>query len=663
MMTEIMTSRTHRGRQIASIVCVLLGLSMVSSNQTCVQAIVAEQQQTIEGRLVAPAAEPTPALAKPRTSPQPTPAKREGSPSKVGSQAASLSRLTSDIRYLASAELAGRQPGTPEMQLAEDFIIQQYRDAKVLGGSKNGTYRQLVPVDGTRTIDPSETRMAFHGPDDLQLTPVLNEAFTVLVGRKPNSIKADLVFVGYGIAADEHNYNEYRDIDVKGKVVVMIRREPQQKMSNSVFDGEETSGHSFIVSKVRAARKAGATGIILINDAETAPTVDDDKLVQSNQFGTISFPFYQIKRSVFNEILAVSPLHAPTGSKLGSLEKIEAWIDARLEPISQPMKGWSVEARASFPKTDIVTSNLVAVVPGSGDLADETVIVGAHYDHLGLGAYGSRTPWRKEIHYGADDNATGTAAVLELARRFGSRKAGAAPRRRLVLICFTAEEMGLLGALHYVAKPLFKLDDTVAMVNFDMIGLLRQDELTIYNWNTSPAFASILDTANNSLGLSLKLPAAGFAGSDHLPFNQSKIPNMFIHTGISDTYHTPDDTFETINCEGVLKVVDFSDSVLEQLLTSPRPAYGTPKRFRLGLQLDREGNENGVPITKVVKGSIAESAGIEVGDVVVSVDGDAISKRRELIRRVRRDFGKTINLKILRAENEIDFQIELKNPE
>lgn len=658
MMTDILASRTDRGRQIFTTAGLFLGLLMICSSQTYAQTVMAEPKVTVEGQLVAPAANPSPTAAEPQTSLAPTPAKRSG----ARGAAASLSRLTSDIRYLASDELAGRQPGTPGMQLAEDFIIQQYRSANVDGGAADGSYLQPVPVEGTRTVDAAETQMALAGPDDQNISAVLKETFTALIGRKPNSIKADLVFVGYGIAADEHNYNEYRDIDVARKVVVMIRREPQQNMSDSVFDGEETSDHSFIVAKVRAARKAGAIGIILVNDAETAPNAEDDKLVQPSQFGTISFPFYQIKRSIFNEMLAESPLHAPIGKKLGSLETVEEWIDSRLEPISQPIKGWSMQAKASFPKKDIVTSNLVAVIPGQGNLAEETVIVGAHYDHLGRGAYGSRTPWRKEIHNGADDNATGTAAVLELARRFGSREADDVPRRRLVLICFTAEEMGLLGALHYVAEPLFDLDDTVAMVNFDMIGLLRQDELTIYNWNTSPAFSSTLEVANNSLGLNLKLPGAGFAGSDHLPFNQSQIPNMFIHTGISDTYHTPDDTFETINCDGVLKVVNFSESVLQQLLTSARPKYGIPKRFQLGLQLDREGNKEGVPITKVVEGSIAESAGLLIGDVVVSVDGDVISKRRELVRRVRRDVGKTINLKILRKENEIDFNIELKDP-
>lgn len=587
------------------------------------------------------------------------PSKTPAGPAK--SSAASLARLTNDTRYLASDELAGRQPGTPEMQLAVDFIVKQYQEAGVKGAAEDGSYFQAVPVEGNQKIEAAKTRMAFAGPDGQTLKLILGETFTSLIARKSNSIQGDLMFVGYGIAAKEHNYNEYLDVDVKDKVVVMIRREPQQNSADSVFDGQDTSEHSFIVSKIRAARAAKAAGIILVNDSGTAFDDEADQLVQSGQFGAVSFPFYQMKRATLNEMLVASPMHTPTGKKLATLEQAEEWIDSKLEPISQPIKGWSVDAGVEFSKPNIDTSNLIAVIPGQGKLAEETVIVGAHYDHIGRGAYGSRTPGRKEIHNGADDNATGTAAVIELARRFSKRAADETPRRRLVLICFTAEEMGLLGARHYVSEPLFDLDSTVAMVNFDMIGSLRNDELTIYNWNTSPQFSAMLNTANEPLGLELKLPPAAFAGSDHLPFNQFRIPNMFIHTGLTDTYHTPDDTFETMNCEGILKTVDFSQGVLEQLLTSPRPKYGTPRRFTLGIQLDREGGKDGVQITKVVKDSVAEAAGIEAGDWVMSIDDDPISRRRDLVRRIRRDAGKTVNLKVRRGEEEIDFTIELKN--
>jgi hypothetical protein len=654
MLTIFMAGYDRRERLLRRLLsaCLVFSLLGVTPAFVGAQAVVDSPTETVEGQVVAPGvANRTLTEAQPTAQPL----------SESGGKTTALTRITRDIRYLASDELAGRQPGTPEMQLAEDFIVQQYQEAGVAGAASDGSYLQRVPVDGTRTVDKNTTQLTFTGPDGQKMTPVLNESFACLVGRKPSSINGGLVFVGYGIAANEHNYNEFRDVDVEGKIVVVIRREPQQSSPESVFDGEQTSDHSFIMSKIRAARKAGAIGIVMVNDAETVSNDDNDRLVQSNQFGTVSFPFYQIKRSALNEMLVSSPLHGPTGKTLRSLEQVEAWIDSRLEPISQPIKGWAASAEASFPKTDVVTSNLVAVVPGQGNLAEETVIVGAHYDHIGRGAYGSRTPWRKEIHNGADDNATGTAAVLELARRFASKNPNDAPRRRLVLICFTAEEMGLLGALHYVAEPLFEIKDTVAMVNFDMIGLLREKELTIYNWNTSRAFASMFAQANESSELTLKFPAAAFAGSDHLPFNQSKIPNMFIHTGISDTYHTPDDTFETINCEGVVTVVDFSERVLEQLLTSEKPVYGKPKRFQLGLQLDREGDESGLKITKVIKDSIAERAGIRKGDIVLSVDGDTISKRRELVRRIRRDVGKMINLKIRRGAEEIDFQIELKS--
>ena len=143
--------------------------------------------------------------------------------------------------------------------------------------------------------------------------------------------------------------------------------------------------------------------------------------------------------------------------------------------------------------------------------------------------------------------------VVELARMFAKR--GKAPGRRLVFICFSAEEMGLLGAKHYVKEPLFPLEDTVAMVNFDMIGWLRDDKLTVFNWNSCAEFAPILENANQAMKLDLVKPVSGFAGSDHLPFLQYKMPVMFMHTGLTSTYHTPEDDFETLDCDGALKVI------------------------------------------------------------------------------------------------------------
>ena len=174
------------------------------------------------------------------------------------------------------------------------------------------------------------------------------------------------------------------------------------------------------------------------------------------------------------------------------------------------MDGWSADFKSAFSIKKTKTNNIIGIIEGEGPNANETIVIGAHYDHLGMGEYGSRAPGRREIHNGADDNATGTAAVIELARRFNKRDKK--PGRRLVFVCFTAEEMGLLGAIHYCENPLFPLETTAAMINFDMIGWLRDNKLTLYNWNSSAQLDPVFDSANADFGFDLNKPPRAFCG-------------------------------------------------------------------------------------------------------------------------------------------------------
>ena len=198
------------------------------------------------------------------------------------------------------------------------------------------------------------------------------------------------------------------------------------------------------------------------------------------------------------------------------------------------------------------------------------------------------------------------------------------------------------------------------MINFDMIGWLRDDKLTLYGWNSSPDLGQIFDTANEEIGLDLNKPSSGFGGSDHLPFNEQKVPNTFIHTGINAVYHTPEDDFEAINCEGALRVIDYSEKVIEGLASmESMPKFGTPKAFRLGVMLDDENDV--VTIAGVTSNSVAERAGLQVGDVILEVDGDKVTRRREMTRIIRRDKGKTIQMKLKRDDAEILLNVELND--
>lgn len=569
-----------------------------------------------------------------------------------------LKQVTNDIKYLSSDDMGGRQPGTPGIDKALNFIVDEYEKIGLVK-PYNGTYLQDMEVGNEYIVNEDVAKLVLKGPQDkgIKLTP--DEDYRQLVAADAYELSGDLVFVGYGIKGLDENYDELSPVDLEGKIAVVLRKEPQQNDENSVFDGKETSSHSYIRTKVRKLRAAKAAAILLVNDA--SEEAQDDPLVESGAFGTTTnrIPCLQVKRKVIDQILAETPLITGDGSKLSTLAQAEKAIDDTLEPLSQTIVGWSANTKGSFTKKGVKTSNIVGVIEGEGPHADETIIIGGHYDHLGLGAYGSRAPGRKEIHNGADDNATGTAAVMELARRFAKRDTK--PARRLVFICFSAEEMGLLGAQHYVEDPLYPLDKTVAMVNFDMIGWYREsgNGLTVYNWNSCPDFGPILDVANKNIHLKLNKPGRGFAGSDHLPFFQKQIPVMFMHTGLTDTYHTPEDDFETIDCAGALKVIDYTEHVIDGIANLDNaPVFGSPKPMTLGATLNDD--DDVVKIEAVEDGSIAQRSGLHVGDIIVAIGDEAITSRRQVNISVRRDEGKTVKFKVKRDNAEIVLNVTLK---
>ncbi len=570
-----------------------------------------------------------------------------------------LERVTTDIRILASEEFGGRQPGKPGIQLAEDYLVKHYTEIG-LKPLANGTYLQEFEVGRQLKLDPESARLVLHGPADTKLEFELGKDWAALNSRSNPEIKgADLVFVGFGLAASELNFDEYANVDVKDKVVVLIRTEPQGKSEQSVFHRDTPTRHASIRTKVTAARRAGAVAVILVNDTQTAPDEAHDDLVSSDLLGSMVIPFAQIKRSKFEALLETTAILGGGGEAFHTLTHIEDHIDDQLEPISQPVVGWTVDYEAKFISSGIKTNNVIGVLEGEGPLANETIVIGAHYDHLGDGAYGSRAPGRREIHYGADDNATGTAAVVELARRFAKRDKK--PERRMVFICFSAEEMGLLGAVHYVANPEFPLEDTAMMINFDMIGWLREKNVHVLSWNSSAQFEPVLDRCGEELGLEVVKPRSSIGGSDHMPFNSRQIPNLFFHTGLHEVYHTPEDNFESINCEGAVHVIDFSEKVIEQMMAiEKRPVFGPPRPFQLGITLAENPDE--ARIETVTSDSVAEKAGLLVDDLILKINDEEVTSGRVLRRILRSEEGKTVQFRIKRGDKERVLDISLVNP-
>lgn len=573
-----------------------------------------------------------------------------------------VERVGGDIEYLASDELGGRGVGTPGIETAANFIRDEFQRVGLAPGMPDGTYFQPFEVVGMGSIVADKTSVVLTSPDGTETKLELGTDYQPQMIGGFGPIDAELVFVGYGITANEHEYDDYSGLDVEGKIVVFIRREPQQASADSKFDGTETSQYALIRTKLANAQIQGAAGIVLVNDGTSVEQAGADHLSTPDLFGTSadSLPFVHMTRAAFEKVLAASPIKKEDGTEFATLKSIEESIDANFKPVSAAL-GWKMHYETAV---EIVsTSNVIGVIEGEGPHADETIVVGAHYDHLGMGGYGSRTPERSEVHNGADDNATGTAAILELARRFAASETK--PARRIVFIAFSAEERGLIGSAHYVENPTVPLEKIVAMVNFDMIGWLREDALTIYGAASSPSFTPVIEAAGVDTGLDLKPIDAGFAGSDHLPFVSKQIPAMFLHTGLTSTYHTPDDDFESINVEGAVRVIDYSEKLVKGLcdleetptFQAARPREPRRRLAYLGARIDFSEDAGGLLVSEVTEDSPAAKAGLQTGDIVLSIGDAELKTREDLIAALRAGrAGETVSAKIKRDGQEMTLE-------
>jgi hypothetical protein len=387
-----------------------------------------------------------------------------------------------------------------------------------------------------------------------------------------------------------------------------------------------------LAAKLVNAQEHGAVGALFISDGVTAKDADDLLYfsMTSPDSSPAKLPAFHLRRSVVADLLQESAA--------GDLKDREAAIDADLEPHSSPVPGWSVSLDIQVEK-GIAAQNVVGVFEGTGPLANETVIVGAHYDHLGYGGSGSISGLRKPaIHHGADDNASGTATVIELARRFGkmSNREG----RRLVFITFSGEERGLLGSEYYCKSPLFPLNETVAMVNLDMVGRLRPDpdtkkgRLLVYGAGSAKVLEQLVDRLVQSYAFKfVRKHDRTFSASDHYSFYAKQVPVLFFFTDDHADYHRPSDTADKINYQGMHAIADMIQEILTELRTIPeRPKFvklsgltgGYGGGPRLLIRPSYGDDQEGVLVDGVTDGGPAARAGLKEGDRILEIGGKAV---------------------------------------
>ena len=584
----------------------------------------------------------------------------------------SLSRVKGDIEFLSSDALEGRGVETKGIEIAAQHIIGEYEKYGLKPGMPDGSWRQAFDITLGDVVIADTTKVELVAPDGKVTSLALNDQFHPVRRGANGAVTAGLVFIGYGITAADLEFNEYAGLNLEGKVVVLIRREPQH-FEGGAFGGLETSSNAYIDRKLELLKASKAAAVLMVNDYASAASPEADELIASGGFGEsgTNIPFAHVKQAAINAVLRQAPLKTADGASLGTLAEVAAYIDKHLKPVSQELTGWSANVATFFESDSVSTDNIIGVVEGEGPLADETVIIGGHYDHLGFGPFGSRTLNRTgEVHNGADDNASGTAAVLELARRAAS---GPKPKRRLVFICFSGEERGLLGSAHYVNNPVFPMENTVAMLNFDMIGNLKDNRVEVGGQGCAPEFPAIVKAADEATPIEITAVDNPSGGSDHLPFLQKGIPVMFCFTGMTAIYHTPDDDANTLNMEGALSVIDYSEQLLKGMADlEKRPTFvATGSRARrpsrtpdLGLQPDLAASgANGIVVRGARAGSPAEAAGIQTGDLVIKVGDETVEGAQTLFKAVGASKpGDKLKLTIKRGEETIEVEPTLGEP-
>lgn len=567
---------------------------------------------------------------------------------------AALRRLEKDIFYLAGDECEGRGTETKGILKAGQYVADAFKAAGLKPAGTDG-YFQPFAINGPAKLGSPNT-LRFAGPDGVKIDLKYGAEFTPTGLSAAGKVAGGVVFVGYGVRAPKLNYDDYAGVDVAGKVVVVLRRTPKADDKDNVFEKDVAAQHAALVTKIAAATAAKATAIVFVNDATYAKT--GDPLMDfryAGQAGTL--PAVHVKREVVDRLLA------GRGKKLAD---IEAAIEKGLKPRSIDLDGWAAAGEVTVTRGKLPARNVVAVAEGAGPLAGETVVVGAHYDHLGYGETGSLggKDGKGKLHYGADDNGSGTTGLMELARRIGGR----ADRqgRRIVFVAFAGEERGLFGSIHYCKEPPFPLASTVFMLNMDMIGrvvavedkpagkvdkreekgpVVKKDRIVIYGTGTAEGLDEVVDATNEKFGFKvLKIPG-GTGPSDHDSFYRKKIPVLFFFTGTHKDYHRPSDTPDKVNLAGLNKVVGFAEVCINHYAAAPaRPKYlatkggwedpteerpnrtGRPAAMpRLGFMPGDYSGTDGVLVGGVSPGGAAEKGGVKEDDIIVSVAGKPVT--------------------------------------
>lgn len=557
--------------------------------------------------------------------------------------------------------MKGRAAGTPELEQAAKYITEQFRDLGLQPAGSDGSFLQPFVV----------TTGASMGHHNQLTVRQLQSVQTLQSGKEyipisfssSGAVTGSVVFAGYGVSAPEFEYDDYFHLDVRDKIVVALRYEPKRFSEKRGASPGSYTHHSHFISKAINARDRGAKALLLVNGK--LRNRDKDPLVK---FGSTAGPENAgiLVSHVRNEI--VESWFAWAGK---SLAQLQDGIDESYRPNSFLFsKDLIISLEVDIKRKQAEINNVVGYLPGS---SDEYVVLGAHYDHLGLGNQNSLSPSRiGDVHPGADDNASGTAGLIELARLFANQRKSL--RRGMLFLAFAGEEIGLLGSSHWVNQPTLPLGKAVAMINMDMIGRIRNSKIYIGGIGTGSTFGSLLDETSANHQFKIDRAQTGYSSSDHTSFIGKRIPVLFFFSGLHSDYHRPTDTWEKIVGGSAVDLLDMIAEVVTKIREASKPPEfiqidslrvenGRPGGYGpyFGSVPDFGEIENGVMFADIRPGSPADKAGLQPGDILIQFRDKVINNLYDFTYALRSSkAGEAVEVKILRGEQKISVQVALE---
>jgi hypothetical protein len=560
--------------------------------------------------------------------------------------------LFQHISYLASDSLKGRLPGTEEDKLAALYIASEFKKAGLSFHTDDGLQSFEVITD-LKKGEANSLRFEskeYNSGEDFAPFPFTANA----------TLDAEVVFAGYGFDLNEEEitWNDYTGVDVTGKWVMVLRGNPEIDSTVSVFHA-----HSGARNKAMLAADQGAGGILFVSGTQFS--TDDELIDLRRREGKVGIPAIHISRKLADRILDRTGM---------SIELLENQLNTKRFPASMSTDV-TLEASAEVNTSMTTTYNVIGYLEGSDpERKDEHIIIGAHYDHLGMGGPGSssRKPDTIAVHNGADDNASGVAALIEIAEKLNG--ADRKPANSYLFIAFGAEEMGLLGSKHYVDNPLLPLDQARIMINMDMVGRLRNEQLQVGGVGTAVEIGQIVDDIFADGDLKLSTTREGYGASDHSSFYGKDIPVLFITTGAHADYHKPDDDVEFINLEGMVTISNYVSEIsgyldsTNVLLTfqeaGPKVRFTRRHglKITLGITPDYTDNDDqqGMRVDFVTPGRQAHIGGMQEGDFIMAIDGNAINGIYDYMYRLSKlSKGQVIVVTVKREDKTLDLLVQL----